>query len=146
MFEDDTYRDVIKRLAVDYAAAKKDVAQKEGDLAEAKKRLKDLVYKLYGAMTDAGMESTKLDNGLSPSVSTNRRYYQQAGKTKDDVMDFLKDNGLGHIIKEDVHFNTLQSALKEWEGQGNELPIELFNIIDEPTARMGGISKFNAKE
>jgi len=93
----------------------------------------------------AGLESIKLEGGLTPKARIVRKYFKHAGVSDEMLFEWLNNNELGGIIRPTVNFNTLQSALKYHELQGNVLPNELFNTLDTPTITMFGKSKYLQK-
>jgi hypothetical protein len=93
----------------------------------------------------AGLESIKLEGGLTPKARIVRKYFKQAGVSDEMLFEWLGNNDLGGIIRPAVNFNTLQSALKDYELQGNVLPNELFNTLDTPTITLFGKSKYLQK-
>ncbi len=92
-------------------------------------------------MQQNGMESVKLDNGLSPAARIVTKIFKAAGIENETVHQWLKDNDLGDIIKPTVHFQTLSATLKEYKDQGNELP-DIFNVSSTPTVTLFGKSKY----
>lgn len=51
---------------------------------------------------------------------------------KDEAMEWLKDNGLGDLIKPTVNASSLAAAAKDFLGQGKELPPDLFTVAVLP--------------
>ena len=96
-------------------------------------------------MLSAGVQSVKLENGLHPQVQSRRKYYKAQGTTEEQVTQWFKDNGMGSIVKEVVHFGTMQGALNEYEELRGEIPSDIFQVSDQTTVRMGGKSKFLAR-
>ena len=94
-------------------------------------------------LTEAGMESCKLACGLNPRVKSNRRIFKAKGVDDEQLFAWLGENMLADIIKETVHHGTLNSTMKEYEQQGNELP-DIFNVSVIPTITMGGKSAYLA--
>jgi hypothetical protein len=111
-------------------------------LKERKDNLEKCKTQLAQILQQAGLESIKLEGGLTPRAKIVRKYFKQAGITDEHLFAWLTKNDLGGIIKPYVHFQTLQSALKDFECQGNILPDELFNMTDTPTVVMFGKSKY----
>jgi hypothetical protein len=99
-------------------------------------------------LAEAGMESAKLSCGLTPKRKVKRAYYPVGGTNSENVFAWLKDNSLEDIIDTSprVHFQTLQSALAEFEGIGGALPEEVFKVSETETITMFGKSKFLARE
>ena len=97
-------------------------------------------------LTENGMESCKLECGLNPRAKTNVRIFKASGVDDKRLFDWLRGKDLGDIIKETVHHGTLNSTMKEFEDQGNELPESVFQISVRPTITMGGKTAFLAKQ
>jgi hypothetical protein len=93
---------------------------------------------LHTMLKEAGMQSCKLDCGLTPSASMSTKYYSVAGLNTEEFFEWLKDNNLADIIKPTVSFMTLQSTLKEFEAQGGEVPESVVKKSDVLSVRMGG--------
>ena len=99
---------------------------------------------LNRALTEAGMDSCKLACGLTPRTRVNERIFKAAGVDDDSLLSWLRDHGLGDIIKETVHHGTLTSTMKEHRNMGNELPESMFQVSLRPTITMGGKSAYLA--
>lgn len=110
--------------------------RKEG-LDAAKEQLNQILQ-------EAGMESCKLACGLNPRTKTNTRIFKATGQDDQSLFDWLRNNNLGDIIKETVHHGTLNSTMKEYEDQGNELPESMFQVSVRPTITMGGKTAYLA--
>ena len=95
-------------------------------------------------LASAGVDSIKLENGLSPKVMKSVKYFKAQGVGDEDLFAFLHKNDLGDIIKPYVHWGTLQSTMKDFVGQGGVTPDTVFNVSDVLTVRMNGKSKFLA--
>ena len=114
-------------------------------LTERKAALDASKEKLNKMMVEAGMRSCKLECGLTPSAVTKMRYYPVCGISSPEMFQYLEDVNLGDIIKPTVNFNTLQSTLKEYEGQGHDIPESVVKKSPQYTVRMGGKSAFLAE-
>ncbi len=97
-------------------------------------------------LTEAGMESCKLECGLNPQAKINRRIFKASGLDDQSLHDWLRSMALGDIIKETVHHGTLNSTMKEWEDAGNKLPENTFQVSVRPTITMGGKTAYLAKK
>jgi hypothetical protein len=93
---------------------------------------------------EAGMESAQLSCGLTPKRKVKRAFYAVSGLNTEPVFDWLKGNNLEDIIDTSprVHFQTLQSALAEFEGLGGPVPEDLFKISETETITMYNKKKF----
>ena len=99
-------------------------------------------------LAEAGMESAKLSCGLTPKRKVKKAYYAVGGINTEPVFDWLKENNLEDIIDTSprVHFQTLQSALAEFEGLGGSLPEEVFKVSETETITMYNKKKFLESE
>ena len=119
-----------------------DVEKLDAALKERKDNLDKCKTQLAQLLQQAGLESIKLEGGLTPRAKIVRKYYTHADITDMVLFKWLKKNSLNGIIKPHIHFQTLQKTLKEFECQGNIIPDELFNVTDTPTVVMHGKSKY----
>jgi hypothetical protein len=89
-------------------------------------------------LAEAGMESAKLSCGLMPKRKVKKAFYAVGGINTEPVFNWLKENKLEDIIDTSprVNFNTLQSALAEFEGLGGTLPEEVFKVSETETITM----------
>ena len=117
----------------------------DAELKRRKAALHRQKTQLADLMIGAGVDSLKLANGLTPSVALKRKFFKAQGVTDERLHQWLRTAGLGSIIKEAVHFNSLQSTMKAREEAAGDIPSDIFNIKDERTVRMHGKSKFLAR-
>jgi hypothetical protein len=122
-----------------------DIETIDAALRDRKKNLELCKTQLAELYLQGRIKSINLEGGLTPRAKIVRKYFKQAGTTDEQLFKWLNKNDLGGIIKPYVHFQTLQSALKDFECQGNILPDELFNVTDIPTVVMFGKSKYLQK-
>jgi hypothetical protein len=101
---------------------------------------------LADLMISAGLDSLKLANGLAPSVSLRRKFFKAQSVTDEQLHQWLRSEGLGSIIKETVHFGSLQSTMKAHEEAEGDIPSGIFNVKDERAIRMHGKSRFLAQQ
>jgi len=130
------------QLADHIVREENDIEKLDAALKNRKEKLEQCKTQLAQLLMQAGLESIKLEGGLTPRAKIARKYCKQAGITDEQLFNWLNKNDLGGIIKPYVHFQTLQSALKDFEYQGNILPDELFNVTDTPTVILFGKSKY----
>lgn len=116
--------------------------QIDSELKQRKTNLDACKTQLAELLMAAGLESIKLPGGLNPKAKVVRKYFKAAGVDDEHLFVWLKDNGLDGIIKPTVHFQTMQSTLKEFELQGNILPDEVFTVTNTPTVTLYGKSKY----
>ena len=144
-----TQTDSMERTAAQLAEF---IVREEAELDEIESRLKarktnldEIKTQLAQLLIQNGLESIKLEGGLSPKAKIVRKYFKAQGVDDEQLFGWLKDNSLDGIIKPTVHFQTLQSTLKEFQAQGNEIP-EIFNVVDQPTIVLYGKSKYLAAQ
>lgn len=140
--ETEGFLDSIEKLATDIATREEECAVLDAKLKKDKAEIEKMKEDLSNLMSQNGMESVKLSNGLSPRVKSTTKYYKQAGITDEELFPFLVTNGMDGIIKPTVHFGTLQTALREYLAQGNHLPDNLFNEVTTNSVTMYGKAKF----
>lgn len=121
--------DALSKMAEQLQSRKDNLDKTKTDLAEL--------------MMQSGMRNCKLDNGLTPSVSVNTKFFKAQGVTDEQLHDWLRQNNLDGIIKETVHWGTLQSTMKEYVDSFGDVP-EIINKSDVPSIRMNGKAKFIA--
>jgi hypothetical protein len=117
----------------------------DAELKRRKAALDQQKTQLAEVMIGAGVDSLKLANGLTPSVTLRRKFFKAQGVTDEQLHRWLRTAGLGSIIKETVHFGSLQSTMKAHEEAEGDIPVDIFNIKDERTIRLHGKSKFLAR-
>lgn len=115
------------------------VKAKEEQVYQAKKALYDL-------LASAGLTDFKCPNGLWPHTRLNKKVFKAKGISDDQLFEWLHVHGLDSIIKPTVHWGTLSSTMKEYGDAGNEIPSEIFNVVEEPVVTMTGKSKFLASK
>jgi hypothetical protein len=120
-------------------ALKKEHTSRKEKLDVAKEQLNSL-------LTQNGMDSCKLECGLTPRRTSKMKYYPVGGVNSEDFFDFLNKNSLADIIKPTVHFGTAQSTLKEFEAQGGEVPEAVCKKSVELSVTMGGKTAFLNKQ
>ncbi len=118
-------------------AIKKDHAKRKDNLDATKTQLAELLLQ-------NGLSSIKLTNGLSPSATTQRKFFWQAELEDDDKFSYLRNIGLGDIIKPTVNFNTMQAAMRDYVEAGGEIKEDMINVKSVASIRMNGKAKFLA--
>ena len=134
----------ISELAEHVAIEDNAISTLDREIKDRKQKLDEAKNTLAEILIQAGLQSIKLDGGLSPKVVHKRKYFKQAGITDEQLFSWLELRKLGDIIKPTVHFQTLQSTLKVFEEQGNLIPDNIFNITDYNSVTLYGKSKFLA--
>jgi len=132
------------KLAESLALLDAEIDQLDADLKAKKARREQMEEDLAGVLLSAGLQSVKLESGLQPQVTMRRKFFKASGVTDEQLHEWLRSVGLGGIIKEMVHFGTLQSTLKAHEEQGKEVPSDLIQTKDERGIRLNGKSRFLA--
>ena len=131
-------------LAEHIAIEDDSLAKLDRELKDRKARQIEAKEKLAEILMQAGLDSIKLSSGLNPSVKIDKKIFKAAGISDEQLFEWLATNQLGDIIKPTVHHGTLNSTLKAFEQQGNELPETMFNVVNQKSVRMNGKSKFLA--
>jgi len=145
MFQDtQSIEQTAAKLAEAIAVEDDELATMDRELKKRKAALDESKEKLADMLTSAGVESIKLDNGLCPSVVRRTKFFKAAGVTDEDLHTWLRSQDLGAIIRETVHFGSLQSTMKAHVENGGDAPETVFQIKDERSIRMNGKSKFLA--
>ena len=118
-------------------------------------------------MYDMNLSTLKLKDGSE--VSVGKKFYANArADKKADAYQWLRNNGLGDIIKnnisvtfgqgeenkamayanlarehgyepsqkEDAHHASVSAVMKEWKDKGNEIPTDLFSVLDVDQAKI----------
>ena len=101
---------------------------------------------LITLMQQAGLDSVKLESGLSPKLETKQRISRRKEVADDAVFTWLAENGMGDIVRPSVHAGTLQNTLQQHTAQGGAVPEEMFSTFEQTTIRFNGRSKFLSKE
>ena len=139
---DPTVHEQISELAEHIAIEMDAVDELKTEHAKRKEALDAAKEKLCNMLTEAGMESCKLENGLTPKAKLNRKYFKASGVDNATLHLWLKSVDLADIIVPYVHFQTLQATMKEYEEQGGDVPDNVFTVSLQPTVTMYGRSKF----
>jgi hypothetical protein len=115
----------------------------EADLKKRKAVLEESKTQLATMILQSGQGGFDVPGGLHPKAKIVTKYFKASEVTDEQLFAWLTENNLGGIIKPTVHFQTMQSTLKEFIEQGGKLP-EIFNVVDTPTVTMFGKSKYLA--
>ena len=99
----------------------------EAKVKEINKDIEQVEYDLSQFMTDE--EVQKFDrNGVTFYLST-KTYASPAAGRREDLQQWLKDNGYGDLVKETVNANTLSAFVRELLEEG-ELPEDLSEAVN----------------
>lgn len=135
----------IQALAEEIAVGDAELDNLNEQVKAKEERIYNAKKALYDLLASAGKTDFKCPNGLWPHVRLNKKVFKAKGVSDDQLFEWLRQHDRGDIIKPAVHWGTLSSTMKEYEDAGNEIPSELFNVVEEPVVTMTGKSKFLAK-
>jgi len=133
----------IKEMAEIIAIEGDAIAAEERAISARKANLGQVKADLAEYLMASGMESVKLDNGLTPKAKVTRKFYKASGVSDGQLFEWLTEHDLGDIIRPYVHFQTLQGAMKSFDG---EVPDTIINVTDRPDISLYGKSKFLASK
>lgn len=144
MFEADTpeLKQKIKDLAEFIAVEDDATSRLDAQLKERKANLDDLKTDLCMMLRQAGIESVKLDNGLTPKARVQVKYFMRSGIEDNTLFTWLKEHELDGIIKPHVAWNTLNSTLADYVAAGNDLDEAIFQKQERSTITLYGKQKF----
>lgn len=142
MFKNETtmLKQQIKRMAEWIVQEEETIAAEKKSLIRRQETLDKTKADLSELMQQNGFDRIILDNGLSPKAKLQTKYYKIA--EDETFFDWLRNNNLESIIKPYVHFQTMQTALQEFESQGGEVDKQIVNRVEQPTVVMYGKSKY----
>ena len=145
-----------------FNSIKAQISNAEASLKELKEQEKQLNnFTIPQIMEKMNLETLKLKDGSELSVKKVYSATMKADK-KADCIQWLRNNGLGDIVKneitvnfgqgeenkaaeyatlakgqgyepsqkESVHHSQLSVVIREWKEKGNEVPADLFNILE----------------
>ena len=140
-FQDDSNLTRIQEMAEHIAIESNAVSDLSDQVKKRKESLDQAKADLAMLMMQSGMESVKLDNGLTPRAKIAVKYFKGKGLSDDELFGWLKDHDLGGIIKPTVNWSTLNVTVAEYVDQWGELP-DIFQKQETPTVTMYGGGKF----
>ncbi len=143
MFANDTIEATAAQLAEAIAIEDDELARLDTEFKARKAALDEQKEKLAMLLISNGLDSIKLSNGLTPSASVTRKFFKAKGVTDETLHTWLRQAGLGSVIRETVHFGTLNSTLREYEHSA-PLPDAIIQVTEKPTIRMNGKAIFLA--
>jgi hypothetical protein len=111
--------------------AKKELKQQ---LKEIEKDINQMEEPLLEAMASTGLQSLKLSSGGTLYVRSQIWPKYLDGKTRQDVIEALKEDDLSEYLKEDFNANQFAAYIRELEANGDPLPFHLAKCI-EPSER-----------
>lgn len=144
LFSDDESKDrtmdAMGEMAADIAVKSQALKEVEGCVKEMTQILNEMKQKL-GEMLLANncKNGHKFDNGCYAKPLAKTKIYKAKGVTDEQLHQFLKDNDMGDIIVDYVHWQTMNATLKEFMSlNGGSLPSETFNVTTEQTMKFVG--------
>jgi hypothetical protein len=147
----------------------KELEDRVKDLKEDEKYFSFIV--IPKLMEDMNLKSLKLKDGSELKI-TNKFFASAKADKKQEAIQWLRSNGLGDIVKneitvnfgqsednkaiayanlarehgyepsqkETVHHASLSVVMREWKEKGNEIPSDLFSVLDADKAKITGKS------
>ena len=118
------------------------VVKTEAEVSIAKKRLAVLKDALIGALLEQGQpDASGIVNGVKVKlkIGNTLRFTRKKSAEMSDVVQWLRDNGLGDIVKTDPYAETatIKSAVREALGSetmtAEDVPTDLFSMFDQPS-------------
>ena len=112
-----------------YRWAVQDLEMIEAEQKQASKRKSDAERALIAAMAEQCLESVKTEDGAALSINRLATVKVADGR-QDDLLQWIREEGYGGVIKESVHFQTLGGIVrKDYLDAGKDVPDCL--IVDE---------------
>ena len=136
--------DILEELSIAIVDLEQEIETLEATVKDRKATLAETQKQLCELLIQQRLDGVKLTCGLSPRPKIRTDYFKASGTSDEQLLEWLKDKGLGGIIKPYVHFQTLQATLREYVDSGGTVPPIL---TERPvmTVVMGGRSKFLEK-
>lgn len=118
------------------------------DLRERKEQLSEQLKAVNAELeeVDRQLAELMLAEEIQNFVRSGRMFYLKtetyvstAADRKPELIQWLKDHGLGDIVQETVHPRTLSAAVKEMLEEDDELPpdlAELVNVFEKTTVSL----------
>ena len=100
----------------------------EDELKEVNAEIAGTEEQLVSAMIEEEMQNFTR-NGRQ-FILTNRTYANAKAGMMPAVCEWMKDNGLGDMVKESIHPKTLQAWVKEQIEEAGALPEELSELVN----------------
>jgi hypothetical protein len=118
--------------AVDLVRSMYDIQQRKEALEDVLKRLNGefdflRISKIPARMQDEGIERLSVAGVGRVSLTADMHVSVKAGE-RDKFYDWLRDNGRGDLIQENVNASTLKAAVKRMFASGEEVPEDLLNV------------------
>lgn len=112
-----------KELVVEYSERRKRYEELKALASEANQKLNETTLKIIEYMEDIGSTSTSKYDGLGRiTLCTPQLYAKFDEEKRDELFQFLRDNGMQDVIKESVHHSTLSSFVANLVKEGKPLP------------------------
>ena len=118
----------IQEISESYIIARTVLAEAKSAEAEAQKAF-DKIRKqeLPDLLEELGVESMRVKGIGTVSLATDA-YTSLKKENKPAGFKWLKDNGYGDVIKDDVNSSTMKALLKDLVRQGIEFPDDIFTF------------------
>jgi aspartate aminotransferase-like enzyme len=100
----------------------------ENGLDALKKQYSQLESDLKKILSDLGLKTVKDAEGRSITLTTPMLVASFSEGQKERGLQWLKDNGLSHFVKEQVHYADLNRVIKERLEAGESYPEEFIKI------------------
>jgi hypothetical protein len=114
--------DVMKDLLKKYIEAEREKRRIETELQEVKAKLQELSEQVLNVFELEGLQSLKLEDGVTIALRTDIRANIPADKREEAYEEF-KRQGFDGIVKETIHPKTLEAWVREYASiNGVELP------------------------
>jgi hypothetical protein len=123
----------------DLAVMAEDIVNIEDRIEKLEAEATAMRESLVNGMLGAGLLKLTTDNGLSVSAGSEGQYHMV---DKLLGMDWLKDNGYGHLIQPSVPWQTLNVTLNELVESGKAIPDDVFGRKTVNKLRFNNRSKF----
>lgn len=119
--------DKINELASAILNTRNEIDELEKLIEELKSLKAKLEEKTIEYMFDNDIEKITV-NGHTFYPST-KLYASVKSEWKEAAFDWFKINGFEHVVKEQIHAQTLSSLCREWRDSDNGIPLELTPFI-----------------
>jgi hypothetical protein len=102
------------------------------EIEEALKEINELIAQTEEQLVSAmiGEEMQNFTRNGRQFVLTSRTYANAKAGMMPEICSWMKDNGLGDMVKESIHPKTLQAWVKEQIEEAGALPEELSELVN----------------
>lgn len=127
----------IKKLIQELSAIRKTYKHTSEALDDIKEKKTQLEQTLFIALENAGLQNVKGEDGCT-YYRKEQMFANVKMEDKPTFFQWLRDNDMGDIIKEDIHFKTLTAFVKEQLEHENPLPKYVSTFTRDTIAYRGG--------